>query len=178
MSAPKKILLDSTHFNEIRGSVHARTVAWDALVRSSEISEADATIAKRPEKSSLLAIQQTSGPSSAASSVRTATPSSQALDHITSTEVESLLNLLRLSDNVDCVKAASNLISELLSSDISTLALDTISYFAENPAELETLFDLSFKPQFDNQTILISSFNMVSLLVQPSIEAPKISSKG
>lgn len=173
MSAPKKILLDSTHFNEIRGSVHARTVAWDALVRSSEISEADATIAKHLE-SSLLAIQQTSGPSSAASSVRTATPSSQALDHITSTEVESLLNLLRLSDNVDCVKAASNLISELLSSDISTLALDTISYFAENPAELETLFDLSFKPQFDNQTILISSFNMVSLLVQPSIEAPNL----
>ena len=81
---------------------------------------------------------------------------------------------MRLSDNVDCVKAASNLISELLSSDISTLAQDTISYFAENPTELETLYDLSFKPQFDNQTILISSFNMVSLLVQPSIEAPNL----
>ncbi|CAL9732331.1 V-type proton ATPase subunit H [Monosporozyma unispora] len=150
MSEPVQILLDSTHFNEIRNALRSRSVAWDALTRSSEISELDASIAKKLEN---LLIKDTDNNELA----------NLTIDH---TWIEPLIHLLSTSENKDSIKSVQNLIAELLSSNKFTLAIDTITYFQSNPGQLIKLYEVSFRDDDDLQTILISSFNIVSLLRQ------------
>ncbi|KAK5964020.1 H(+)-transporting V1 sector ATPase subunit H PWA37_004360 [Arxiozyma heterogenica] len=152
MSEPVQILLDSTHFMEIRNALRSRSVAWDALTRSSELSELDASIAKKLET---LLIKNINGHDKELRNLR-----------IDGTWIEPLIHLLSTSENSDSIKSVQNLISELLTSDKYTIAQDTIKYFQMNPDQLVKLYDISFKENDDLQTILISSFNIVSLLNQ------------
>lgn len=153
MSEPIQILLDSTHFNEIRNALRSRSVAWDALTRSSEISEIDASIAKKLEN--LL--------------IKYSDDSELKTLKIDSTWIEPLIHLLSTSENNDSIKSVQNLIAELLSSKRFTLAQDTIKFFQSKPDQLIKLYDVSFKDEDDLQTILISSFNIVSLLKQENL---------
>ncbi|CAL9737646.1 V-type proton ATPase subunit H [Monosporozyma servazzii] len=153
MSEPIQILLDSTHFNEIRNALRSRSVAWDALTRSSEISEIDASIAKKLEN--LL--------------IKYSDDSELKTLKIDSTWIEPLIHLLSTSENNDSIKSVQNLIAELLSSKRFTLAQDTIKFFQSKPDQLTKLYDVSFKDEDDLQTILISSFNIVSLLKQENL---------
>lgn len=155
MSKPVQILLDSTHFMEIRNALRSRSVAWDALTRSSELSELDASIAKKLET---LLIKNINGHDKELSNL-----------HIDGTWIEPLIHLLSTSENSDSIKSVQNLISELLTSDKYTIAQDTIRYFQMNPDQLVHLYDVSFKESDDLQTILISSFNIVSLLNQDGL---------
>ncbi|KAH3902535.1 H(+)-transporting V1 sector ATPase subunit H SCDLUD_000114 [Saccharomycodes ludwigii] len=45
-----KILVDSTHFANLRRSIKFRSILWDNYARSKELSELDASIAKKLEK--------------------------------------------------------------------------------------------------------------------------------
>lgn len=155
MSKPVQILLDSTHFMEIRNALRSRSVAWDALTRSSELSELDASVAKKLET---LLIKNINGHDKELSNL-----------HIDGTWIEPLIHLLSTSENSDSIKSVQNLISELLTSDKYTIAQDTIRYFQMNPDQLVHLYDVSFKESDDLQTILISSFNIVSLLNQDGL---------
>ena len=155
MSEPVQILLDSTHFMEIRNALRSRSVAWDALTRSSELSQLDASVAKKLET---LLIRNINGHDKELGDL-----------HIDSTWIEPLIHLLSTSENNDAIKSVQNLISELLTSDKYTIAQDTIKYFQSNPGQLIKLYDVSFKESDDLQTILISSFNIVSLLIQDKL---------
>lgn len=147
----KRILLDSTHFIEIRSAIRSRSVAWDALARASEISEIDASIAKKLEN----IVVKGNG-------------TEQDLQDLKIDEnvILPLLHLLATSSNMDSIKSVINLISELLSSDYLRIANDTVNFFRKNPEQLNSLFEVSFSDSYDLQTILISSFNIVSLLIQ------------
>lgn len=147
----KRILLDSTHFVEIRNVIRSRSVAWDALARASEISEIDASVAKKLEN----LIVKGNGTEQELN----------ALD-INENVILPLLHLLATSSNMDSIKSVVNLISELLSSDYANIANETVQFFEKNPDQLKNLYDVSFSDTYDLQTILISSFNIVSLLIQ------------
>lgn len=153
MSEPIQILLDSTHFNEIRNALRSRSVAWDALTRSSEISEIDASVAKKLEN--LL--------------IKYSDDSELKTLKIDETWIDPLIHLLSTSENNDSIKSVQNLIAELLSSQKFTLAQDTIKCFQTKPDQLVKLYDVSFKEDDDLQTVLISSFNIVSLLKQTNL---------
>lgn len=163
MSKPVQILLDSTHFMEIRNALRSRSVAWDALTRSSELSELDASVAKKLET---LLIKNINGHDKELSNL-----------HIDGTWIEPLIHLLSTSENSDSIKSVQNLISELLTSDKYTIAQDTIRYFQMNPDQLVHLYDVSFKESDDLQTILISSFNIVSLLNQDGLTNVSLAEK-
>ena len=49
MIGDTRLLLDSIHFNEMRSVIRSRSVAWEALSRSEEISDEEATYAKLVE---------------------------------------------------------------------------------------------------------------------------------
>lgn len=147
----KRILLDSTHFVEIRNVIRSRSVAWDALARASEISEIDAAVAKKLEN----LIVKGNGTEQ----------EMNALD-INENVILPLLHLLATSSNMDSIKSVVNLISELLSSNHANIANETVAFFQKHPEQLKNLYDVSFSDTYDLQTILISSFNIVSLLVQ------------
>lgn len=146
------ILLDSIHFNDIRSAIRSRSVAWDALARSAEISELDASNAKTLE--SIL--------------IKHANEGAGAIDpnfKINANNITPLIHLLSTSNNVDSKKSVQNLLAELLSSD--KFSNDTVQYFINNPEQVEELFQVSLVG--DRQSVLISSFNMVSLLIQPKL---------
>lgn len=146
------ILLDSTHFNDIRSAIRSRPVAWDALARSAEISELDASTAKTLE--SIL--------------VKHANEPTSSLDpnfKVNEQTIAPLIHLLSSSSNNDSKKSVQNLIAELLSSE--RFSGDTIDYFIKNPKKVEELFEVSLIG--DRQTVLISSFSLVSLLIQPEL---------
>ena len=147
----KRILLDSTHFTEIRNAIRSRSVAWDALARASEISEIDAAVAKKLEN----LIVKNNGTEHDLETLK-----------INENVILPLLHLLATSTNTDSIKSVLNLISELLSCEIGNIADDTVTFFKKNPNQLKNLFDVSFNESYDQQTILISSFNIVSLLIQ------------
>ncbi|SMN18218.1 similar to Saccharomyces cerevisiae YPR036W VMA13 Subunit H of the eight-subunit V1 peripheral membrane domain of the vacuolar H+-ATPase (V-ATPase) [Maudiozyma saulgeensis] len=152
----RRILLDSTHFTEIRNAIRSRSVAWDALARASEISEIDAAVAKKLEN----LIVKNNGTEHDLETLK-----------INENVILPLLHLLATSSNTDSIKSVLNLISELLSCDVTHIANDTVEFFKKNPDQLKNLFDVSFIESYDQQTILISSFNIVSLLVQFSSKA-------
>ncbi|QLL31545.1 hypothetical protein HG536_0B04090 [Torulaspora globosa] len=146
------ILLDSTHFNNIRSAIRSRPVAWDALARSAEISELDASNAKTLE--SIL--------------IKCANDQSSSMDinlRINENTMSPLIHLLSTSNNADSKKSVQNLLAELLSSP--RFSRDTIRYFIENPGKVEELFNVSLVG--DRQTVMISSFNLVNLLIQPEL---------
>lgn len=151
------ILLDSTHFNNIRSAIRSRPVAWDALARSAEISELDASNAKTLE--SIL--------------IKHANDQSGAVDpnlKINESTMSPLIHLLSTSNNADSKKSVQNLLAELLSSQ--RFSQDTIQYFIENPKKVKELFDISLVG--DRQTVMISSFNLVNLLIQPELLNEKL----
>ncbi|CDF90250.1 ZYBA0S06-04214g1_1 [Zygosaccharomyces bailii CLIB 213] len=146
------ILLNSTHFNDIRHAMRSRSVAWDALARSAEISEPDASNAKAIES---ILVKHANEPGFAAD------PSFK----INESTIAPLIHLLATSTNADSKKAVQNLLAEMLSS--AEYSGQTINFFVEHKAALEELFQVSLVG--DAQTVLISSFNLVSLLIQPGL---------
>lgn len=146
------ILLDSTHFNNIRSAIRSRPVAWDALARSAEISELDASNAKALESILIKHVNDQSG-------------SLEPGVKINEKTMSPLIHLLATSNNADSKKSVQNLLAELLSSP--AFSQDTIQYFVENPGKVEELFDVSLVG--DRQTVMISSFNLVNLLIQPEL---------
>ncbi|CCK68651.1 H(+)-transporting V1 sector ATPase subunit H KNAG_0B02090 [Huiozyma naganishii CBS 8797] len=155
----RKILLDSTHFSEIRSIIRSRSVAWDALARASELSELDASVAKRLEN---LLVRGS------------ASDEELAQLKVDANVVEPLIHLLGNSSNNDSIKSAQNLVSELLSCQRATVSDDTVEYFRDHPEQLVELYAVSFKPNDDLQTVLISSFNIVSLLIQRGLTNDKL----
>ncbi|SCV02889.1 LAMI_0H03796g1_1 [Lachancea mirantina] len=145
-----KLLLDSTHFNEIRSAVRSRSVAWDALARSAEVSSSDAALVKALESR---LVKHTSAQVSIAESV------------------PAIIHLLTTASNPDVTRAAHNLLADLLVSE--EYSDDTIDYFVHSPAALKDLFAASVASQAD-QTVLISGFNLVSLLIQPELHDPDL----
>lgn len=148
-----KILMDSTHFNEIRSIIRSRSVAWDALARSEELSEIDASTAKALES---ILVKKSNGGGESSSSSNNAGSEFK----VNGKTLLPLIHLLSTSDNEDCKKSVQNLIAELLSSD--KYGDDTVKFFQEDPKQLEQLFAVSLNGDF--QTVLISGFNVVSLL--------------
>lgn len=146
------ILLDSTHFNDIRSAIRSRPVAWDALARSAEISELDASNAKHLEST---LIRHANEPSSSVDS-------SFKIDE---SIMVPLIHLLSTSNNADSKKSVQNLLAELLSSE--SFSHDTIQFFIDHPEKVEQLFQVSLVG--DRQTVMISSFNLVNLLIQPQL---------
>ncbi|CCE91203.1 H(+)-transporting V1 sector ATPase subunit H TDEL_0C03140 [Torulaspora delbrueckii] len=146
------ILLDSTHFNDIRSAIRSRPVAWDALARSAEISEMDASNAKTLEST---LIRHANEPSS----------STEPGFKINDTTMMPLIHLLSTSNNADSKKSVQNLLAELLSSE--QFAHDTIQFFINHPEKVDQLFEVSLVG--DRQTVMISSFNLVNLLIQPQL---------
>ncbi|SCV03944.1 LANO_0G07206g1_1 [Lachancea nothofagi CBS 11611] len=151
MTIPKhtKLLLDSTHFSDIRSTVSSRSVAWDALARSAEINETDATVAKKLESA---LIKHTGVQISPAECV------------------PSAIHIIETVHNAEVKKFVDNLLAELLSSD--QYADATFEYFMKNPQAVFDLFNASLSG--DDQTILLSSFNLVSLLIQPGLRNPDL----
>lgn len=147
-----KLLLDSTHFSDIRSTVRSRSVAWDALARSAEISGPDAAVAKKLES----ALIKHTGVQISASEC-----------------VPSAIHLLETAHNVDVQKAVHNLVAELLSSE--GYADTTVEYFSKNPKAVVDLFNASLTG--DDQTVLLSGFNIVSLLIQPELRNTDLVSK-
>lgn len=148
------ILLDSTHFNDIRHAIRSRSVAWDALARSAEISEPDASNAKWIES---MLVKRANEPNVQQDSVLKIEPST----------VDPLIHLLQTSTNSDSKKAVQNLLAEMFSS--SDYNDQLIRFFVENPNKVSELFDASL--QGDHQAVLISAFNLVSLLIQPALQS-------
>ncbi|SCW00130.1 LAFE_0B10110g1_1 [Lachancea fermentati] len=147
-----QILLDSIHFNNIRSAIRTRSVAWDALARSSEISDLDASVAKKLES---VLIKHTDV-------------------NLTLAEcIPSAIHLLKTAPNAEVKKYVYNLLSELLSSP--QYAEPTVEYFAKNPTAVKDLFSVSIMG--DDQSVLISSFNLVSLLIQPGLQNEKLVAK-
>ncbi|AET39683.1 H(+)-transporting V1 sector ATPase subunit H Ecym_4662 [Eremothecium cymbalariae DBVPG len=147
----KKILLDSTHFHDIRSTISSRPVAWDALVRAADLSEFDASIAKKLD------------------SVLLKHGGSKCLDVPIENCVLALVHLLSTSSNQDARKSVINLLSELLTHD--RFVHEVVRYFQKNQEAVETLFNGTLAEEtVDTQFILISSFNVVSLLVQNGLQ--------
>ncbi|CAI4814690.1 BCN_G0055460.mRNA.1.CDS.1 [Saccharomyces cerevisiae] len=159
-----KILMDSTHFNEIRSIIRSRSVAWDALARSEELSEIDASTAKALES---ILVKKNIGDGLSSSN------NAHSGFKVNGKTLIPLIHLLSTSDNEDCKKSVQNLIAELLSSD--KYGDDTVKFFQGDPKQLEQLFDVSLKGDF--QTVLISGFNVVSLLVQNGLHNVKLVEK-
>ena len=147
-----KLLLDSTHFSDIRSTVRSRSVAWDALARSAEINDADAAVAKRLES----ALVKHTG-----------------IQIVVSECVPSAVHLIETVHNADVKKCVHNLIAELLSSE--QYAEPTFTYFAQNPQAVVDLYRASLSG--DDQTVLLSAFNVVSLLIQPDLQNPDLVSQ-
>ncbi|QLG71484.1 hypothetical protein HG535_0B05260 [Zygotorulaspora mrakii] len=154
------ILLDSTHFNDIRSAIRSRPVAWDALARSAEISELDASTAKTLES---ILVKHANEPTSSVD------PNFK----INEQTIAPLIHLLSSANNSDAKKSVQNLIAELLSSE--RFSGDTIDFFIKNPKKVKELFDVSLVG--DRQTVLISSFNLVTLLIQPKLMNKKLVSQ-
>ncbi|CCC68032.1 hypothetical protein NCAS_0A14740 [Naumovozyma castellii] len=157
------ILLDSTHFNEIRGAIRSRTVAWDALARSGEISELDASVAKKLET---ILIKE-NAPDGVAENLiideSVVLPLIHLMAHAMENDSESKFEIL---------KSVQNLFVELFCS--ASFCDGTIEFFVQNPDQLDALFKVSLVG--DVQTVLISAFNLVTLLIQPElIEKKKVS---
>lgn len=147
------ILLDSTHFNDIRYAIRSRSVAWDALARSAEINESDASNAKWIESTLVKRANE---------------PGAQYDSNfkINSSTIDPLIHLLQTSSNADSKKSVQNLLAEMLSSP--EYGEDLIGFFMQNPAKVEDLFEVSLEGE--RQTVLISAFNLVSLLIQPTLQ--------
>lgn len=147
-----KILLDSTHFTEIRNAIRSRSVAWDAIARSSEVDSNDVAVAKNLEN---LLIHKSTPVDSDSSSVT-----------IDGAIIKPLIHFLQTSTNDESKKYVTNLFAELLSSD--EYSQMTIDYFKSQPEQVDTLSECSLVSS-DLQTNLISAFNIVSLLIQPGL---------
>ncbi|SCU96628.1 LAFA_0G07272g1_1 [Lachancea sp. 'fantastica'] len=149
VSKHAKLLLDSTHFSDIRSTVRSRSIAWDALARTAEISEKDAASAKKLEsaliKHSKIAI----------------TPAES---------IPAAIHIIQTVQNAEVKKFVHNLLAELLSSE--EYADAAFDYFINNPRALVDLFEASVSG--DDQSILLSSFNVVSLLIQPGLHNPDL----
>lgn len=140
------ILLDSTHFQQIRHSLNSRTIGWDALVRSSEISKFDGETAKKLESVLL---------------------KNQKLDLPLDTTLTALLHLLSASNNVDVNKCVVNLMSQMLTLEPFNQQLVELIKTQDTDDILNQLYENTLnKNLVDEQFSLISSFNLVSLLLE------------
>lgn len=142
-----RILLDSIHFNDIRNNIRSRSVAWDALARSAEIPEYDASIVKKIE--SVLVKNINSG---------------ELIDILTYLPV--LLYLLQNEHSLDIRKYVINLVAELIISD--SYHDETIKFFYKDHQNLKLLFELTLSSDDldDDVFVLISLFVLVSLLIE------------
>lgn len=153
MVGDTRILLDSIHFNEMRSVIRSRSVAWEALSRSEEITEEEATYAKLVEN------------------VLVKKNIDEKELQVNENLIRALVQLVGNNDNKDCRKSSLNLIAELLSSE--SFYRDTIEVFKENKQLLNDLFNNSFhndQETYDSQFILIAAFNMVTLLSQDGLQ--------
>ncbi|CAG99317.1 H(+)-transporting V1 sector ATPase subunit H [Kluyveromyces lactis] len=142
----KHILLDSTHFQRIRHALNSRTIGWDALVRSSEISKFDGETTKSLESRLL---------------------KNQKLDLPLDTALTSLLHILETSNNLDVNKCVVNLFSQLLTLEPYNEQL--VELLSKRGARdvLNQLYEHTLNKSFsDEQFNLISAFTLVSLLLQ------------
>lgn len=140
------ILLDSTHFQQIRHSLNSRTIGWDALVRSSEISKFDGETAKKLESVLL---------------------KNQKLDLSLENALTALLHLLSTSENLDVNKCVVNLLSQLLTIEPFNKELVSVIGKSNTSEILTQLYENTLsKSTVDEQFNLISSFNLVSLLLE------------
>ncbi|SCU91163.1 LADA_0F08460g1_1 [Lachancea dasiensis] len=144
VSKHTKLLLDSTHFSDIRSTVGSRSIAWDALARSAEINEKDATAAKKLESALIKHTDVQLGLSEC---------------------IPSAIHVIETINNTEVKKFVHNLLAELLTSE--QYADAAFDYFTKNPTAVNDLFSASLTG--DDQTILLSSFNLVSLLTQPGL---------
>ncbi|AAS51407.1 ACR181Cp [Eremothecium gossypii ATCC 10895] len=151
----QKILLDSTHFNDIRNTISSRHVAWDALVRSAELSEFDAGIAKKLESTLLKHAR------------------GGALDLPLEQGVQALVHLLATSNNLDAKRAVLNLLSELFTSD--KYVHEVLRYFKKGPELVRKLYESTLTDSAaDDQFVLLSCFNVVSLLIQEGLQSEEL----
>lgn len=151
------MLLDSIHFNEMRSVIRSRSVAWEALARSEEITEEEATYAKLVE------------------SVLVKKNVDEKELQVNENLIRALVQLVGNKDNKDCRKSSLNLIAESLSSE--TFYKDTIEVFKENKQLMRELFENSFygdQEHRDSQFVLIAAFNMVTLLTQDGLRDTKL----
>ncbi|CDO94371.1 unnamed protein product [Kluyveromyces dobzhanskii CBS 2104] len=142
----KHILLDSTHFQQIRHSLNSRTIGWDALVRSSEISKFDGETTKKLESRLL---------------------KNQKIDLPLDTALTALLHILETSNNLDVNKCVVNLLSQLLTLEPYNEQLVELISSKDTKDILSQLYEHTLNKSFpDEQFHLISAFTLVSLLLQ------------
>ncbi|KAJ9572605.1 V-ATPase subunit H [Nakaseomyces glabratus] len=157
MIGDTRLLLDSIHFNEMRSVIRSRSVAWEALSRSEEISDEEATYAKLVEN--VL--------------VKKSVDNKEL--NVNENLIRSLVQLVGNTHNKDCRKSSLNLVAELLSSE--THYKQTVEVFQEDKQLMRDLFQNSFQSEQeinDSQFTLIAAFNMVSLLTQESLQDSKL----
>lgn len=166
---PMPILLDSTHFHEIRQLLKARSVAWDALARAEELDPNDAELAKGLEKVIMDRKCLTSSADETSVSMESNADQSEETPTIAVDVdlVNSLINLLS-QGNADVVKAIQNIIAEMLCDESNASALfDT---FRNNRSLLDRYFvSCKLSECNDEQTLIITVYNMVSLLIIPDL---------
>lgn len=126
--------------------MNSRTIGWDALVRSSEISKFDGETAKKLESVLL---------------------KNQKLDLPLDTTLTALLHLLSASNNVDVNKCVVNLMSQMLTLEPFNQQLVELIKTQDTDDILNQLYENTLnKNLVDEQFSLISSFNLVSLLLE------------
>ncbi|KAG0673568.1 H(+)-transporting V1 sector ATPase subunit H [Kluyveromyces marxianus] len=142
----KHILLDSTHFQQIRHSLNSRTIGWDALVRSSEISKFDGETTKKLESGML---------------------KNEKIDMPLDTALTALLHILATSNNLDVNKCVVNLLSQLLTLEPYSEELITLISKKDSKKVLSQFYEHTLnKGLVEEQFNLVSAFTFVSLLLQ------------
>lgn len=161
----KRILLDSTHFQDICDSVRSINIAWDAILRTNEISESDATNLKIIE---LEIKRQFSQKVEQAKAQEKDQAEDVQIDNLNISLgiVQSIVHTLETSENNDVRKVASNILATLLLNDQYN---EIIAAFVSDKSLITKLFENVLVEKDDLQTNTINAFNVVSLLVQDSL---------
>lgn len=151
-----KILLDSTHFQDIRDTICTKPVAWEALVRTADLNDTDADVA-RQLFSSLIKRNGVVGEGNL--------PVAKS--------VASLTNLLSTCMNQDAKKAVVNLLAEMLTQE--RYMHETVQFFKENKGALEELYNATLgSAKIDDHFLLVSTFVIVTLLVQEGLNSDRL----
>lgn len=161
----KRILSDSTHFQDICESVRSINIAWDAILRTNEITELDATNLKIIE---LEIKRQISQKLEKAKKEEENQDEDVQVDklNISSSVVQSIVHVLGTTDNKDVRKVVSYILATLLLNDQYN---EAVSVFESDQSLVEKLFENILQGKDDLQTNTINAFNIVSLLVQDQL---------
>lgn len=146
------ILLDSIHFMEIHNAISLRSIQWDNIntQQQQNINDNDIDIIKNLEKNIFN---------------KNNNSNTKVITNIDSNIILSLLNFLKNSDDLISNKYVINLFTEFLINE--NFYNQIIDFFNNNNDKLLDFYNISFKSSnlIDDQLILISTFNIVSLLI-------------